>query len=109
MMSNSIKNQQILIDNDFQQDWQQLSNNHDFLQHAHTIVQYVNGKQLACPMPLLKLKMALKNCQIGEQVYITATDPNSQTDIGAFCRHQNYDYYVTQLDTIFHLLVTKNC
>lgn len=99
-----------LSDNqDFLDDWQVfLANSNEDLQNI--IVQhYVNGKNLACPMPLLKLKMALKTTDIGNWVYLTATDPNSQTDIGAFCRHQNYDYYVTQLDTIFHLLVTKNC
>lgn len=112
MMSDVIKNQQILTNDDFQQDWQQILANSvdsDVFYHANAIADYVNGKSLACPMPLLKLKMALKNVQIGEQVYITATDPNSQQDIGAFCRHQGYDYFVTPLDTIFHLLITKNC
>lgn len=89
------------------------------------IQQYVNGKQLACPMPLLKLKMALKNTAIGKQVYVTATDPNSEKDIGAFCRHVGHELTVVrqlphseqssnqqadqQQDTIFHLLITKNC
>lgn len=89
------------------------------------IQQYVNGKQLACPMPLLKLKMALKHTAIGNQVYVTATDPNSEKDIGAFCRHVGHELTVVrqlphseqssdeqsdqQQDTIFHLLITKNC
>lgn len=72
---------------------------------------YINGKNLACPMPLLKLKMALKNTQLGNVVYLTATDPNSTHDIGAFCRHLGYPF--TSLATgdnekIFHILVQKS-
>lgn len=41
-------------------------------------------------MPLLKLKMALRSLNIGDCVYLTATDPNSEHDIGAFCRHTGH-------------------
>lgn len=73
------------------------------------VAQYVDGKGLACPMPLLKLKMALKQTQMGHAVYVSATDPNSRHDIGAFCRHMGYGLFAGQTDTIFHLLITKNC
>lgn len=81
-----------------------------------TITQYVNGKSLACPMPLLKLKMALKNTTIGDSVYLTATDANSCHDIGAFCRHLGYDFSSTAVEnamleptaTVFHILVQKS-
>lgn len=101
-----------LSDNqDFLDDWQVfLANSNDDLQNI--IVQhYVNGKNLACPMPLLKLKMALKTTDIGNWVYLTATDPNSQTDIGAFCQHASLTLVVVktrQNDEVFHLLVQKN-
>ena len=81
-----------------------------------TIAQYVNGKSLACPMPLLKLKMALKNTAIGDSVYLTATDANSCHDIGAFCRHLGYDFSSIAVEnamleptaTVFHILVQKS-
>lgn len=101
-----------LSDNqDFLDDWQVfLANSNDDLQNI--IVQhYVNGKNLACPMPLLKLKMALKTTDIGNWVYLTATDPNSQTDIGAFCQHASLTLIAVktqQNDEVFHLLVQKN-
>lgn len=47
----------------------------------------VDGRGLACPMPLLKTKVALRNVAIGDSLYVVATDPNSQADITAFCRH----------------------
>ncbi|WP_201554710.1 sulfurtransferase TusA family protein [Psychrobacter sp. 72-O-c] len=46
----------------------------------------VDGRGLACPMPLLKTKVALRNVAIGDSLYVVATDPNSQADITAFCR-----------------------
>ena len=88
----------------------------------HTgVLHYVDAKGLACPMPLLKLKMALRSLNIGDCVYLTATDPNSEHDIGAFCRHTGHSLVniatpivaLTHLDkntdTIFHLIITKNC
>ncbi len=104
---------------EFQIDWQQLQTLVNELPDI-TITQYVNAKNLACPMPLLKLKMALKNTNMNHAVYVTTTDPNSQHDIGAFCRHMNYNLLIfienthdslrsdNANDTIFHLLICKN-
>lgn len=100
---------------DFSQDWQNFSHIFSDFPATGQVERYVNGKRLACPMPLLKLKVALRDTQIGNHVYVTATDPNSQTDIGAFCRHMGHRLVsVSQVndgnqDTIFHLLITKNC
>jgi len=88
---------------------------------------FVDGRGLACPMPLLKTKVALRNVAIGESLYIVATDPNSQADITAFCRQsqqvQSSDGLklmvndVTDLTgdstslqrfaTIYHFIITK--
>ena len=53
------------------------------------ISHIVDGRGLACPMPLLKLKVALRSVADGESVYVLATDPNSKTDIDAFCRQSS--------------------
>ena len=50
------------------------------------IRQLVDGRGLACPMPLLKTKVALRSIANNESLYIMATDPNSQADIVAFCQ-----------------------
>lgn len=91
----------------------------------------VDGRGLACPMPLLKTKVALRTIANGEALYVLATDPNSQADIMAFCRQTqqtNNAPYLTLLvnqasnrstnqsamdktsptaDTIFHFIITK--
>lgn len=96
---------------EFVQDWLALSQQQSAI-YPLTIAQYINAKTLSCPMPLLKLKMALKTLPIQETVYLTATDPNSQQDIGAFCQHIGYPFIsiITNSDsaTIFHFLITKN-
>ena len=50
------------------------------------IKNLVDGRGLACPMPLLKTKVALREVAAGESLYVVATDPNSQADITAFCQ-----------------------
>ncbi|MGL5252053.1 MAG: sulfurtransferase TusA family protein [Moraxella sp.] len=109
-------------DPSFCQDWAWLEKVADKLPAlTRQVAHYVDAKGLACPMPLLKLKMALRSLNIGDCVYLTATDPNSEHDIGAFCRHTGHSLVniatpivaLTHLDkntdTIFHLIITKNC
>lgn len=88
----------------------------------------VDGRGLACPMPLLKTKVALRNVASGESLYVVATDPNSQADITAFCQQARQADAANQLlltvnqmtdqqadtnalskpsDTIFHFIITK--
>lgn len=91
------------------------------------IKNMVDGRGLACPMPLLKTKVALRDVSTGESLYVVATDPNSQADILAFCQqtqqsgtqaltlilnqvtHSRSDNHLdtAKLDTIFHFIITK--
>ena len=94
------------------------------------IKNMVDGRGLACPMPLLKTKVALRDVAEGESLYVVATDPNSQADIVAFCQqthktqqsgNQALTLILNQVtnsvadthlviakpDTIFHFIITK--
>lgn len=106
----SLNSNNMSDDKDFLADWQIfLANVHQDLQNI-SVQHYINAKNLACPMPLLKLKMALKQTDIGNWVYLTAADPNSQNDIGAFCYHANLSLIALRTEQngeIFHLLVEK--
>lgn len=42
-------------------------------------------KGLACPMPVLRAKKALKALSPGEELEVLATDPGSVADFDAFC------------------------
>ncbi|PNK60396.1 sulfurtransferase TusA family protein [Psychrobacter sp. FDAARGOS_221] len=83
------------------------------------IAALVDGRGLACPMPLLKTKVALRTLAEGDSVYVLATDPNSQIDLAAFCQQSGLTLQLNtrtdaatedslkKLDTIFHLIITK--
>ena len=83
------------------------------------ITALVDGRGLACPMPLLKTKVALRSVDSGNSVYVLATDPNSQADLAAFCQQSGLTMVLStqtstpaadsleKLDTIFHLIITK--
>lgn len=116
--SNIAINPALYADAAFCQDWQllQSADDNDYTFEGQ-IEHYVNGKTLACPMPLLKLKMALKKTAIGNAVYLTATDPNSKRDIAAFCQHAGFTLFQytsiipseDKTDTILHSIITKSC
>ncbi len=100
----------------------------DTEQTVINIKDIVDGRNLACPMPLLKTKVALRRVANGESLYVVATDPNSQADIAAFCQQTRQAHASEQLllavnqtseqqsndstlptpsDTIFHFIITK--
>lgn len=43
-------------------------------------------KGLACPLPILRTKKALKNVAVGGLLQVIATDPGSVKDMDLFCR-----------------------
>ena len=102
------------------------------LTHETIIIKdMVDGRGLACPMPLLKTKVALRHVTAGESLYVVATDPNSQADITAFCAQSQKTDTTNPLlllinkktvsnseeaiatkprdsvDTIYHFIITK--
>ena len=44
----------------------------------------IDARALRCPMPLLKLKQALANMTLGDQVQLAASDAGAWRDIPAF-------------------------
>lgn len=53
----------------------------------HVMTEHVvDAKGLNCPLPVLRVKKALKEIEIGEILDIYATDPGSVKDFEAFCR-----------------------
>ena len=108
-----------------------LNDNSGLTQTTIQIKDIVDGRGLACPMPLLKTKVALRHVAAGESLYVVATDPNSQADITAFCEQNqktdttnpllllinqatvaNSEEAITtkpkdSIDTIYHFIITK--
>lgn len=63
----------------------------------------VDARHLACPMPLLKAKLALRQ---SDAVYVVASDPHSADDLGAFCQ-KNHLSLQHWRDDWLHFVVQK--
>lgn len=48
--------------------------------------QILDVKGLNCPLPILRLKKALKDVPAGGTLQVLATDPGAVRDFEAFCR-----------------------
>ncbi|MBQ0729964.1 MAG: sulfurtransferase TusA family protein [Oleispira antarctica] len=53
-------------------------------QNKQKITQNLDLKGLACPLPLLKMKLALKKLESGQLMYIETTDSGSWADFHKF-------------------------
>lgn len=53
-------------------------------QNKQKITQKLDLKGLACPLPLLKMKLALKQLELGQLLLIETTDSGSWTDFHKF-------------------------
>ena len=48
--------------------------------------QALDARNLACPLPLLKAKLALNELPVGAVLKVTATDAGSQRDFRSFAK-----------------------
>jgi len=68
----------------------------------------LDASGLACPMPLLKAKLALAQLNAGEVLKVTATDAASQRDFRSFARLAGHELlFETQADGAWHYWLRK--
>ncbi|MCV6615154.1 MAG: sulfurtransferase TusA family protein [Cellvibrionaceae bacterium] len=73
-----------------------------------TVAARVDARGLQCPMPLLKMKLALNQLAVGERLALLATDPGSMRDIAAFASIAGHQ--LLQAETVgdeFYYLLEK--
>lgn len=46
----------------------------------------LDTKGLSCPLPILRVKKAIKDVPVGGTLQVLATDPGAVKDFEAFCR-----------------------
>jgi|TARA_B110000305_G_scaffold131403_2_gene146798 tRNA 2-thiouridine synthesizing protein A len=63
--------------------------------------------QLKCPLPLLKLKVALNEMIVGETICLIATDPVSASDIPKFCKKTGNLLLSMHDQPVFEFLIEK--
>ncbi|MBN8193119.1 sulfurtransferase TusA family protein [Bacillus sp. NTK074B] len=55
----------------------------------------LDAKGLACPMPIVKTKKAMKDMEAGHVIEIQATDKGSKADLQAWAKSSGHDYLGT--------------
>jgi len=66
----------------------------------------VDAAGLHCPLPLLRLKKALKEMQSGEVVRVIATDPAAHLDFGVYAEqteNEIIDYIREETRQVFYV------
>lgn len=51
-----------------------------------TTTTVLDAKGLNCPLPILRVKKAIKDVPVGGTLQVLATDPGAVKDFEAFCR-----------------------
>jgi len=70
--------------------------------------QVLDLKGLLCPMPVVKLSMAVKKMQAGQTIEAIATDPGVMADIPAWARTTGNELLsIAQQGKEYHFLVKK--
>lgn len=70
--------------------------------------QSVDARGLACPLPLLRAKVALNGMKAGQVLYLSATDAGSQRDVSRFAQLAGHDLLQAQeRDGEFHYWLRK--
>ena len=58
-------------------------------------IRILDVRGLACPLPVLRAKKALRDVAVGEVLRILATDPGSLKDMPVFCRQTGHELVAT--------------
>ncbi len=68
----------------------------------------LDARGLNCPLPLLKLKMALKSLAVNDTLQVLTTDKGSLNDIETYCRLSEHQLLkVKAHPSYFEFLVQK--
>ena len=75
---------------------------------SQTSALVLDLKGLLCPMPVVKLAMAIKGIAVGDIIEAYATDPGVMADIPAWCRTTGNELVTLEkLEKQFHFVVRR--
>lgn len=70
-------------------------------------MQFLDLSMDACPLPLIKTKLWLKQAEIGEEVTVILSDPGSRQDIPVFLSALGQSVTELESDMNLHICVRK--
>ncbi len=75
---------------------------------ADEVVAELDTSGLVCPMPILRLKQALRPLCSGHRIRVIATDPDSQSDFAAFAAQTGHRLLESRADAgVYYYLLEK--
>lgn len=75
---------------------------------SDTVTKTLDLKGLACPLPIAKTAMAIRELQPGDLIEALATDPGSVPDFNAWCTNTgNQLVEQTEEAGVFRFLIRK--
>ncbi len=70
--------------------------------------EFLDTKGLACPLPVLKARRALRNMTSGKILTVEATDPASLIDFAHFCNTTDNEMVEhTEVDGVFTYVIRR--
>ncbi|HKM16489.1 MAG TPA: sulfurtransferase TusA family protein [Marinospirillum sp.] len=70
--------------------------------------QYLDTRNLSCPLPLLKAKQCLNTLSIGQVLFVQTTDPGSWNDFASYAELSKHQLVSRKkLGNTFHFLLQK--
>jgi tRNA 2-thiouridine synthesizing protein A len=81
-----------------------MSNNIEFKQADHQL----DAMGLRCPEPVMMVRKAIRNIDIGETLLVQADDPSTTRDMVSFCEFMDHTLVAKKTDqTPFQYLIKK--
>ncbi|WP_163134321.1 sulfurtransferase TusA [Agarivorans sp. Alg241-V36] len=81
-----------------------MSNNIDFSKADHQL----DALGLRCPEPVMMVRKAIRNIDIGETLLVQADDPSTTRDMVSFCEFMDHTLVAKKTDqTPFQYLIKK--
>jgi tRNA 2-thiouridine synthesizing protein A len=75
---------------------------------TYDIVQTLDLKGLACPIPVVRVGKAMKTINIGEILEALATDPGVMMDIPAWCRSTGHEMVeIGRVEGVFRFVLRR--
>jgi tRNA 2-thiouridine synthesizing protein A len=75
---------------------------------AEAPADVLDCRGLACPLPVVKTAMAIKEIEVGQILELLATDPGVEPDMAAWTRRTGNELVgITKDGDVFHVLLRR--
>lgn len=63
---------------------------------SNEVAMMVDAKGLKCPLPVVRVKKAIQNVEVGQVIQVEATDPGSMADFQAWARSTGHELLLAE-------------